>query len=171
MKKVFFLLAVSGLLTILAAPLSSQTAVGPQFIRFEISGTSIALGDPFTSSVFPVLPTFNGKSSLGPISGQGLIMYLQFVPTPQGVPMVIVSGSMGIRFDSTGDMLLLKATPGQTGLATSNITWEQTVTGEVVGGTGRFEGATGTFTLILSGRGPGSVSIYEGTIEMQLDAE
>jgi hypothetical protein len=78
---------------------------------------------------------------------------------------------MGIRFDSTGDMLLLQATPGQTGLAVTNITWEQTFTGVVVAGTGRFAGATGTFTKILSGRGPGSVNIFEGTLEIQLDAQ
>ena len=171
MKKVFFLLAVSGLLMILAAPLSSQTAVGHQFIRFEISGTSIALGNPFTSPVFPVLPTFKGKSNLGGITGQGLYMYLQLQPTPQGIPMVCVGGQAGIRFDSTGDMLLLQATPGQTGLAVSEITWEQTFTGVVVAGTGRFAGATGTFTMILNGRGPGSVNIFEGTLEIQLDAE
>jgi hypothetical protein len=55
----------------------------------------------------------------------------------------------------------------------TTITWEQTWTGVVLGGTGRFAGATGTFTKILSGQGTGTgfMSIYEGTIEVQLDPE
>ncbi len=141
-------------------------------VTFDISGTVITLADPFGPDGFSVLPTFSGKGRLGGVTGQGFYVYQ---PIVDGA-MVCVAGQSAIRMNANGDMLLLLVTPGPTGTLAPGVTpgtftWQQTWTGTVGGGTGRFEGATGTFTKTLTGFIvlPGFVSPWEGTLEIHLD--
>ena len=96
------------------------------------------------------------------------------IPMDTGA-MICGPSQSAIRLDSNGDMLLLQVTPGVTGALSftgpGTFTWEQTWTGTVVGGTGRFAGATGTFKKTLTGFGvvPGFVNPWEGTLEITLD--
>lgn len=172
MRQALIFLVVMGLC---AVPVSAQEADSDRIIKLKISGTALFLADPFASPQVPVMPIFAGHGNLGDVTGQGLYLYQQFVPGPT-MDLVCLSAQAGLRFDSSGDTLLLVFTPGLTGKATiadvGTMVWQQTWSGTIAGGTGRFSGAKGTFTKIATGFGVliGSVSPYEGTIEIHLDS-
>ena len=122
------------------------------------------------------MPTAAGKGPLGKLTGRGFFMYDKLVLDSFGqAPMVCVGGQQAMRLESTGEILLLTVEPGFTGIHSmtgpDTFAWTQTWIGEVDGGTGRFEYATGTFSMTLDGSGalPGVVNIYEGTIDIHLD--
>jgi len=171
MKLTLLLLAILGL----AAPLTAQTADEAVRLEFQVTGSVLFLGNPLAGG-FSVLPTIGGKGPRGQVTGQGLYSYRQLVVDSQGhAPLVCEAGQFALRIESTGDMLLLQVMPGQTGMAvmspTGGISWTQTWTGTVVGGTGRFAGATGTYRKVSNGFGayPGLVHPWEGTLEVVLD--
>jgi hypothetical protein len=168
MKRVLVLLVVSGLA---ALPVFAQHNEGIRRMKLEISGSTATFGNPLAGP-FSVMPAYAGEGRQGKVSGQGLYLYQQI--GSQG-EMVCEAGQAALRFDSTGDVLLLLVTPGPTGAMVPNgdgtFTWTQTFSGTVGGGTGRFEGASGTFTKTLSGRLvlPGLVSPWRGTLEIHLE--
>jgi hypothetical protein len=168
MKRALVVLAVLGLV---AAPVWAQSPSEQTRLRLDVSGTVITLGDPFAGD-FSVMPFWAGKGPLGKVTAQSFYLYQGIDPSVG--QLVCRGGQIGIRFESTGDMLLLNVDPGLTGTIVpvgSLLSWEQDWTGTVIGGTGRFQGATGTFTkraagiLVL----PGLVQVWEGTAEIVLD--
>jgi hypothetical protein len=167
MKRALVVLAILG---VIATPVGAQTP-NERTLRFEGSGTVVTLGDPFAGD-FSLIALWEGKGPLGKIAVQSFYLYQQ-VDMGDG-KLVCGGGQIGIRFQSTGDMLLLNVNPGLTGsivpVPPAGFTWEQTWTGTVVGGTGRFQGATGTFTKQATGLStlPGFVHIWEGSVEVAL---
>lgn len=103
---------------------------------------------------------FHGESNLGPITGEGVS---QTVPTgrtgslPDGTPgveLTLVGHFASTRFGLTGDLLLERGFPGAFTAYADPLTgvfYEEGVA-TIIGGTGRFEGATGTDTLIQNGQ-------------------
>ncbi len=165
-------LAVLAILALAATVVSAQDPADSRSLSFRISGAVTMLGNPMTGP-YTVLPTYGGKGALGEITGQGLYAYQQTGPLGQ---MVCQAGQSAIRIGATGDVLLLNVTPGLTGTMGPGpipglLVWNQTWTGTVVGGTGRFAGAAGTFTKTLAGFAvlPGLVSPFEGTVDIVLD--
>jgi hypothetical protein len=166
------------LFTVLAlfAATSSALYADPAELNFKVSGTAIILGNPFDDA-FSVMPTGTGKGRLGKFTGRGFYVYQKLIVTPGGTAdMICGGGQLGMRLDSTGDLLLLNALPQFTGIMSINLdgtfAWTQTWIGKVLGGTGRFEKATGDFSMTLDGSGAGLlpvVHIYEGTIDILLD--
>lgn len=171
MKRALVVLAVLGLT---AAPAWAQKGHEDRILKLEASGTVITLGNPFAGD-FSVLPVWEGKGPLGKFAAQSFYVYQQVDPTVG--QLVCGGGQVGIRFESTGDMLLLNVNPGPTGtivpVSAGVFAWQQTWTGVVVGGTGHFTGATGSFTKSATGffAMPGFVHVWEGTIEIALDAK
>lgn len=161
------------LFTVLAlfAATSSALYADPAELNFKVSGTAITLGNPFIGP-FSVMPTGTGKGPLGKFTGRGFYVYQQLGNEGE---MICGGGQQGMRLDSTGELLLLNAAPGPTGIMSmtgpDTFAWKQTWIGVVAGGTGRFEYATGTFSMTLDGSGalPGFVNIYEGTVDIHLD--
>jgi hypothetical protein len=166
-------LALLAILVLAAAPLQAQDrSHDPKVLSFTISGSVLTLGDPFGPDGFSVIPGYGGKGPFGGLRAQGLYVYQPIVDGQ----MVCVGGQTALRMNGSGDVLLLLATPGPTGTLLpgpdpGTFTWQQTWTGTLGGGTGRFAGATGTFTKALSGLVtlPGFVSPWEGTLEIRLD--
>ena len=84
-------------------------------------------------------------------------------------------GQIGLRFESNGDILLLNINPGFAGtsvpVSPTAMKSEQHLAGVVIGGTGRFAGATGSFTMSINGffALPGLVHVAGGAIEIALD--
>jgi hypothetical protein len=161
------------LFTVLAlfAATSSALYADPGELNFKVSGTVILLGNPFIEP-FSVMPTATGKGPLGKLTGRGFYMYQKLGDKGE---MFCNGGQLGMRLDSTGELLLLNAAPQPTGFMMPGLdgtfAWTQTWFGVVAGGTGRFEKATGDFSMTLDGSGavPGFVHIYEGTIDIILD--
>jgi len=161
------------LLTVLSffAAASSTLYAGPVDLNLKVSGTATMLGNPFIGP-FSVISSASGKGPLGKVTGQGFYVY--DILGQQG-EMICGGGQQAMRLESTGELLLLTAAPGFTGFMSmtgpETYTWTQTWIGEVAGGTGRFEHATGTFSMALDGSGalPGFVNVYEGTIDIHLD--
>jgi hypothetical protein len=103
---------------------------------------------------------FRGDSNLGPITGEGVS---QTTPTgrtgllpdgTEGIELTLVGHFASTRFGLTGDLLLERGFPGAfTAYADplTGIFYEEGVA-TIIGGTGRFEGATGTDTLIQNGQ-------------------
>jgi hypothetical protein len=168
MKRVLVLLVVFGLT---ALPAFAQHNEGVRHMKLAISGSVATFGNPLAGP-FSVLATYAGEGRPGRIAGQGLYLYQQI--GSQG-EMVCSAGQSALRFDGAGDVLLLLLAPGPTGAMVPNsdgtFTWTQTFTGTIGGGTGRFEGATGTFTKTLTGHLvlPGLVSPWTGVLEIHLD--
>lgn len=168
MKRALVLLVALGLT---ALPAFAQPSEGINQMTLEISGSVATLGNPLAGP-FSVIATYAGKGQPGRITGQGLYLYRQL--GSQG-EMVCDAGQSAVRMGATGDMLLLLVTPGPTGAMVPNgdgtFTWTQTFKGTLGGGTGRFAGATGTFTKTLTGRLvlPGLVSPWTGTLEIHID--
>jgi hypothetical protein len=174
MKLALVFLAVLGIAASPALAAESET-VG-NVLSFKISGSVVLFGHPMEGP-FQVLPSTAGKGPLGGVTGQGLYVYTERIGD-QG-QMIGGPSQFAMRFDATGELLLLQITPGMTGTMLPDpaipgaFTWTQTWTGTVIGGTGRFAGATGTFTKTASGFLvlPGFVSPWEGTITIALDEE
>jgi hypothetical protein len=168
MKRVLIVLAVLGAM---AAPAWSQDANDVAVRTFDVSGTAIPLGDP-SAGPFPLLVTMQGKGPLGKFSAQALYTYQIDAKTGQ---LACGGGQIGVRFESTGDILLLSVQPGIAGTAVpvspGVLKSHQMWTGMVVGGTGRFEGATGSFSSAADGLvvQPGFVHVIDGTLEIRLD--
>ena len=170
MKRTLVLLAIVRLLSPSAL---AQHRHEVKTMKFKISGSVITLANPLEGP-FSVLPIYAGTGNVGGITGSGFQAYQQL--GPQG-EMVCEAGQSAIRFDSTGDMLLLHITPGLSGTMApgpepGTFVWTQTWNGTTAGGTGRFAGATGTFTKTLTGfvlMPPGFVSPWEGTLAISLD--
>ena len=167
MKRLLLLLTVLSFFTVTSSVLYAD----PVDLNFKVSGNVILLGNPFIGP-FSTIPSGKGKGPLGKFTGEGFYVYEQFGPEGE---MICGGGQLAIRLESTGEMLLLNAAPGPTGIMNwvgpEAFTWTQTWTGVVAGGTGRFEYATGTFSKTLNGSGalPGFVQIYEGNINIHLD--
>ena len=158
--------------TVVAAVASAQTPVDDRLLSFRLTGSVITLGDP-SAGPFQVMAQYGGKGTAGQITGNGFYFYQQVAASGQ---MVVAAAQSMIRVEATGDVLLLNVTPGPTGVlspgpAAGMLVWTQTWHGMVVGGTGRFAGATGTFSKTLTGFLvlPGFVSPFEGTLEVCLD--
>ena len=169
MKRTLVVLAVLGAM---ASPVWAQEASAEAVLRYDASGTAINLGNPLAGS-WSSLATFQGSGPLGRFSARSLLAYQQI--DPMLGQLVCGGGQIGIRFESTGEMLLLNVNPGPVGTTwpVSSVAFrsEQSLAGAVVGGTGRFAGATGSFASSLRGFGaqPGFVQIAEGTLEITLD--
>ena len=150
---------------------SSALYADPVDLNFKVSGTSTTLGNPFIGP-FSVIPSASGKGPLGKVRGTGFYVYE--ILGQQG-EMICGGGQQGMRLESTGELVLLTAAPGFTGILSmtgpDTFAYTQTWDGVVAGGTGRFEHATGTFSMTLDGTGalPGFVSIYEGNVDIHLD--
>jgi hypothetical protein len=160
-------------LALILLPVSTQAHPGgPKAIKFRVSGTATILGDPFAGS-FTFMPLLTGWGSYGGALLQGVYQY-QMLNQAGGSTTCDV-GQFAVRVDAKGDLLLAVVTPGVTGTLTStgatSYAWTQTVKGTIAGGTGRFAGATGTFTQTLTGFlvAPGFVSPWQGKIEILLD--
>ena len=171
MKRALVVLAV---LAAFAAPALAHGANDMTVLKFSASGTAVPLGDPFAGG-FSMLMTFQGRGPHGTFSAQSLVAF-QKIDLTTG-ELVCGAGQIGIRFESTGDMLLLNISPGLVGtlapVSPTAFRSQQRYVGTVVDGTGRFAGATGTFTLSISGFAaqPGFVHIAEGTLKIALDRE
>jgi hypothetical protein len=169
MKRALVVLAVLGAIT---APVWAQEARDEAILRYDASGTAISLGNPFAGS-FSLLVNFQGRGPLGKFSSQSLLAYQQIDPNVG--QLVCGGGQIGIRFESTGEMLLLNVNPGLVGttwpVSPTSFKSEQSLAGTVAGGTGRFAGATGSFALSIRGfvAQPGFVHIAKGTLKITLD--
>lgn len=141
-------------------------------MKYHASGTAISLGNPLAGS-FSLLVNFEGSGPHGKFSSQSLLAYQQIDPSLG--QLVCGGGQIGIRIESTGEMLLLNVNPGLVGrtwpVSPTAFRSEQSLTGLVVGGTGRFAEATGSFALSIKGFvvQPGFVHIAKGTLEITLD--
>jgi hypothetical protein len=170
MRRACLLLAV---LALTVPTVFAQHHQGGRTMRFEINGSVATIGNPMAGP-FSTLATLSGGGKHGKITGQGLYLYEQI--GSQG-EMICDAGQSAVLFEATGDTLLLTMAAGPTGamVPTGNGTfsWTQTWTGVITGGTGRFEGATGTFKKVLTGQLvlPGLVSPWSGTLEIALDRE
>jgi len=168
MKRVLVLLVVLG---VTALPAFAQRNEGVRHMKLAISGSVATLGNPLAGP-FSVMATYASEGRPERATGQGLYLYQQLGSEGE---MVCEAGQSAVRFDGSGDMLLLLLAPGRTGAMVpggdGTFTWTQTFTGTIGGGTGRFERATGTFTKTLTGRLvlPGLVSPWTGVIEISLD--
>lgn len=169
MKHVLLILAACVLAATVA---SAQGQTDDRLLSFQLTGTVTTMGNPFAGS-FQVLPIYAGKGTLGQMTGNGFYVYEQIGSTGQ---MVVAAGQAALTIVATGDVLLLSVPPGPTGTIgpgalPGTMVWTQTWNGAVVGGTGAFAGATGTFTKSLTGFlvMPGLISPFEGTLEVHVD--
>lgn len=165
MKRALVLLAV---LSLSSVAVSAQEAAESRALTFRFSGSVMITTDP-TAAPFIVVTSFGGKGTLGQVTGQGAYRY---APLGMSTPWAVGAGQVCLRVEATGDLLLLDIDPGPTGPVGPGHSWTQTWTGKVVGGTGRFASAKGTFTKTARGfgYGIGAVQLMEGTIEATLDA-
>jgi hypothetical protein len=169
MKRALVVLAV---LAAIATPAWAQAERDEATSRYHASGTAISLGDPFAGN-FSLLVTFEGRGPLGKFSARSLLVYQRIDPTVG--QLVCGGGQIGIRFESTGEMLLLNVEPGPVGttwpVSPTSFRSQQSFTGAIVGGTGRFAKATGSFTFSIKGfvSAPAFVHIAAGTLELTLD--
>lgn len=165
-------LTVLAILAVIGTPAWAQGSSEAQVLRLEASGTAIPLGNPFAGD-FSLLANWQGKGPLGRIGAQAAILYQRIDPAVGN--LVCGGGQIGLRFESTGDMLLLNINPGFAGtsvpISPGAMKSEQSLAGVIVGGTGRFAGATGSFTMSINGFFvlPGLVHAAEGTIEVALE--
>lgn len=160
--------------TVMAA---SEPSEGPQTLKLRIWGTTTALADWLAGDA-PMLASGQGVGTLGRFSTQGLYLYAQLLPDEAGRgEMLCLQAQASVVLDSTGDSLVIISDPGPAGflqitdIYTLSFVWEQEWTGSVIGGTGRFEGAHGTFTKQLRGFGqvPGFATPWTGTLVIELD--
>jgi hypothetical protein len=169
MKRALFVLAI---LAVIGTPAWAQGSSEERILKLEASGTAIPLGNPFAGD-FSLLANWQGTGPLGKIGSQAIILYQQIDPVVGN--LVCRGGQIGLRFESNGDVLLLTISPGFAGtsvpVSPTAMKSEQNLAGVVVGGTGRFAGATGSFTMSITGLFalPGLVHVAEGTIEIALD--
>ena len=146
----------------LATPAWGQGSPDTSVINMELSGYGLSLeADPAA----PVrrLNVMEGKSNRGPVSGTALSPVFG---SPSNDPPdwcsgtavflpFVVAGELGLRFQSSGDLLQLKSSVPDPalGLCYSYLTnqYEVRNAGVVIAGTGRFQGATGTFETRFTG--------------------
>lgn len=160
-----FVVAVAAIA--LACPAWAQESADEAQIQVEWSGYSAVL----TAGGTPVrgFAHMDGKSSRGPVSG--IIVNGQFGQPTMAVPdwctgssvvfaPLVGPGFGGVRFASTGDLLEFKSVPdADPPSADWGFCWDLTTLkytgraiGVVIGGTGKFEAATGTVDIRFSGR-------------------
>lgn len=134
-------------------------------IRIEATATSSFFTAPF--SFVELAPgeapanyaIYSGTSNRGKFTGQGVSQ-----SAPTGQTCTLPDGSSGIelklvghvavsRFERTGDLLFERGSPGSLVACfnLSNGTFHEEGTVTIVGGTGRFSGATGTETVVVDG--------------------
>ena len=167
----------------------------PRQVGANLSGYSLNINQPGTTGVqgFVVLEaeTTLGRAlatgtngAFGPPSPSG--PYPEWCP--QQLPLVVfkpmvTGGDIGLRFRSSGDLLLVKGVPDATaglGLCihkNADLTggwYEGRGAGTIVSGTGRFEGVTGVFESRYGGRFytatfSDTLSIFEQTLRIHID--
>jgi hypothetical protein len=165
-------LTVLAILALIGTSAWAQGTPEVRVLRLEASGTAIPLGNPFAGD-FSLLANWLGKGPLGKVESQAVFLYQRIDPAVGN--LVCGGGQIGLRFESTGDMLLLNVAPGFAGtsvpIAPGVMKSEQNLAGAVVGGTGQFAGATGSFTMSINGLValPGLVHVAAGALEIALD--
>lgn len=165
-------LTVLAILAVIGTPAWAQESSEVRVLKLEASGTAIPLGNPFAGD-FSLLANWQGKGPLGKSAAQAMILYQRIDPAVGN--LICGGGQIGVRFESTGDMLLLNINPGFAGtsvpVSPGTMKSEQNLAGVVVGGTGQFAGATGSFTMSINGfvALPGLVHLAGGTIEIALE--
>jgi hypothetical protein len=198
MSRAFSFVAVAVVGLALAAPAWAQepgqaAPEGPRQVGVNLSGYSLNINQPGTTGVqgFVVLEAETNlghalatgtNGALGPYSPSG--PYPEWCP--QQLPLVVykpavVGGDIGLRFRSSGDLLLIKGVPAAgVGICihkNADLTggwYEGRGVGIVVSGTGRFEGVTGTFESRYGGRFftptfNDALSIFEMTLRIDID--
>ena len=155
---------------------SDSTAPSPETMKLRVSGTTIALGAYSPTTPVPYIVMYQGVGTLGRFSGQGFLTYGPFVFNADKISFHLLQGSMSVVLESNGGTLLLILDNDQVEGSVqfnqdSTMTFEQKVTGSVAGGTGRFVGASGTFSVSIKGFGARTSGVmpWEGTFDITLD--
>lgn len=148
---------LSALMVLVVALTTPVWGHGHKVIRIDWTGFN---ANTTASLTAPVRGFFvmEGKSNLGPVSGLGVAG--KFAQNPIMAPPwcsglfypLDGNGEIGIRFAATGELLVVNTVPhpdSDLGACYDPAAGKMDghVTGIVVSGTGRFEGATGTLDL------------------------
>jgi hypothetical protein len=193
MKKQFLFLFV--VLSLIAVPLLAEKPdrgmtnaahfiPASKTIKLEISGSAIPLADPLAGP-FPIMAHMEGSGNIGYVSSQGMYLCNRLVIGGDGRgDLEVLEGQNSFRLKINGDVLLGISDSGITGWlqitdpVTGSAVWEQTFTGRIVGGTGRFAGIKGTykksikgFSVLFTEYGPASAVVqpFKGTLEIKLE--
>ncbi|WP_019501935.1 hypothetical protein [Pseudanabaena sp. PCC 6802] len=130
-------------------------------LRLNASSTFFTAGGFSFDGISPAnYAIFRGESNLGPITGEGVS---QTTPTgrtgslPDGTPgaeLTLVGHFASTRFEKTGDLLLERGFPGAFTAYADPLTgiFHEEGVATIIGGTGRFKGATGTDRLVQDGQ-------------------
>ena len=191
-KHILFLLAA---LSLIAAPLwadnlnrgmgqASHFFPASKTIKLQISGSAIPLTDPLAGP-FPIMANMEGSGNIGYVTGHGMYLFRQLVFDEYGRSVLqALEGQQSFRLKINGEVLLGVFDPGETGWLQITdpeaglAVWEQNLTGQIVGGTGRFAGIKGTFEKSIrgfavlftaSGAASAVVQPYSGTMKIQLE--
>jgi len=191
-KQILFMLVGLSLMAIPLWATDSQNdteqaahhSLATKTIKLHISGSAIPLADPLAGP-FPILINVEGAGNIGHISSQGICLYAPLVFGPEGKSdLQLLEGQSSYRLEINGEVLLGIIDPGVTGwiqitdLATGFAVWEQTWTGKIVGGTGRFAGIKGAFkksargfAVLFTEYGPAGAVVqpWQGTMEIRLE--
>ncbi len=190
-KQILLLVAVLSLIAVplLAVDFGNNTGQSVQYftslntIKLKISGSAIPLANPLTGP-FPILANYEGLGNLGRVSGQGMYLYSPLSFGSDGkATLQVLEGQASFRVEINGEVLLAIFDPGVSGyiqitdMSTGSAVWEQTWTGKIVGGTGRFAEKKGTIAKYAKGlavlftqAGPANAVVqpWSGTLEIHL---
>jgi hypothetical protein len=156
-------------------------------IRLDATSTFFTAGGFSFNGTAPAnYAIFHGESNLGPITGEGVS---QTTPTGRtgklpdgtdGIELTLVGHFASTRFGLTGDLVLERGFPGAFTAFADPLTgiFHEEGVATIIGGTGRFKGATGTDRLvqdgqvvIATGNPPGSqgaIGFSEGTFVLDI---
>jgi hypothetical protein len=134
-------------------------------ITIEAEATSTFFSAPFNfeGAGTANYAVYSGRSNLGRFTGQGVSQSAPTTDPPTactlsdgtaGIRLALTNHVAVSRFELQGDLLIERGGPGALTacLDLASLRFEETGTVQIVGGTGRFEGATGTEDVTVSGQ-------------------
>jgi hypothetical protein len=156
-------------------------------IRLDATSTFFTAGGFSFDGIAPAnYAIFHGESNLGPITGEGVS---QTTPTGRmgklpdgtdGIELTLVGHFASTRFGLTGDLILERGFPGAFTAYADPLTgiFHEEGVATIIGGTGRFKGATGTDRLVQDGQvviatgtppgSQGAIGFSEGTFVLDI---
>jgi hypothetical protein len=162
-------------LSLISGSVYAQSSSTTTTMKFTSTNTTTFGSAPFnfTGDGVANFAWYSGNSELGKVTGQGVS---QSAPTGRscmlpdnssGIELKLVDHTAVTRFEETGDLLYERGKPGDlvACLNLQNGTFFESGTVSIIGGTGRFKGATGSYTASQNGQilvPPGSDKLQFG---------
>jgi len=148
-------------LALLGSSLQAQTTPPTTTIKFTSTNTTTFGSAPFnfTGDGVANFAWYAGTSEMGKVRGEGISQSAATgrnctLPNgTSGIELKLVDHSAVTRFEDTGDLLYERGKPGDlvACLNLQNGTFFESGTVNIIGGTGRFKGATGSYMATQEG--------------------